>query len=300
MRPLGLEPRTCGLRVRCSAIELEAPGDASRPRFRASTGSVLFRVLVSWIGLVVVTGTVGCSAGGGSESLSATNAYDVLASNCEELARPDHLPRTLLVGPEVTEQQLVAAQTAEPNRVVQEVVQIFLQTVSEAAPEQWGEHRSAQWWSCARRSLAERGISSVADALQAGYVHWGDLGSSHLISGPCVSDGMALLATCPEALVVDDSRVAGVMFIASAPLASVVNPAGELGTWHVHEQNPGFCTGGNFTRLEDPVNGRCAVGTLITRSVPMMHVKTSATDAADAWESVHTASMGKDADVRSE
>ena len=24
MRPLGFEPRTCGLRVRCSAIELEA------------------------------------------------------------------------------------------------------------------------------------------------------------------------------------------------------------------------------------------------------------------------------------
>ena len=26
VRPLGFEPRTCGLRVRCSAIELEAPG----------------------------------------------------------------------------------------------------------------------------------------------------------------------------------------------------------------------------------------------------------------------------------
>ena len=25
VRPLGFEPRTCGLRVRCSAIELEAP-----------------------------------------------------------------------------------------------------------------------------------------------------------------------------------------------------------------------------------------------------------------------------------
>ena len=35
VRPLGFEPRTCGLRVRCSAVELEArmrKGDASRPR----------------------------------------------------------------------------------------------------------------------------------------------------------------------------------------------------------------------------------------------------------------------------
>src|SRR2546423_12700980 len=33
VRPLGFEPRTCGLRVRCSAIELEArqPNEASRP-----------------------------------------------------------------------------------------------------------------------------------------------------------------------------------------------------------------------------------------------------------------------------
>ena len=27
MRPLGFEPRTCGLRGRCSAVELEARGD---------------------------------------------------------------------------------------------------------------------------------------------------------------------------------------------------------------------------------------------------------------------------------
>ena len=38
VRPLGLEPRTCGLRVRCSAVELEArrtrlyrPGDGLLP-----------------------------------------------------------------------------------------------------------------------------------------------------------------------------------------------------------------------------------------------------------------------------
>ena len=47
VRPLGFEPRTCGLRVRCSAIELEArvqvmdrqhylPGD--RPPKRAASG----------------------------------------------------------------------------------------------------------------------------------------------------------------------------------------------------------------------------------------------------------------------
>ena len=29
MRPLGFEPRTCGLRVRCSAVELEALGDTT-------------------------------------------------------------------------------------------------------------------------------------------------------------------------------------------------------------------------------------------------------------------------------
>ena len=41
VRPLGFEPRTCGLRVRCSAIELEAqlPGlHTARP------GKALFRV----------------------------------------------------------------------------------------------------------------------------------------------------------------------------------------------------------------------------------------------------------------
>src|SRR5438309_2183106 len=39
VRPLGFEPRTCGLRVRCSAIELEAPrAHATQPpRRRAAT-----------------------------------------------------------------------------------------------------------------------------------------------------------------------------------------------------------------------------------------------------------------------
>ena len=32
MRPLGFEPRTCGLRVRCSAIELEARAAHERNR----------------------------------------------------------------------------------------------------------------------------------------------------------------------------------------------------------------------------------------------------------------------------
>ena len=42
VRPLGFEPRTCGLRVRCSAVELEAPApDSTYPllgRNNASTG----------------------------------------------------------------------------------------------------------------------------------------------------------------------------------------------------------------------------------------------------------------------
>ena len=43
MRPLGLEPRTCGLRVRCSAIELEAQ-NACRVYERVnSTGNVTGR-----------------------------------------------------------------------------------------------------------------------------------------------------------------------------------------------------------------------------------------------------------------
>ena len=34
VRPLGFEPRTCGLRVRCSAVELEAhTGPAPKGRF---------------------------------------------------------------------------------------------------------------------------------------------------------------------------------------------------------------------------------------------------------------------------
>ena len=40
VRPLGFEPRTCGLRVRCSAIELEArcgPGNVAEPRVTEGT-----------------------------------------------------------------------------------------------------------------------------------------------------------------------------------------------------------------------------------------------------------------------
>jgi hypothetical protein len=36
VRPLGFEPRTCGLRVRCSAIELEARGMGRIPDRRRS------------------------------------------------------------------------------------------------------------------------------------------------------------------------------------------------------------------------------------------------------------------------
>ena len=42
VRPGGFEPPTCGLRVHCSAIELEAPDDSSRtgpPRCQPLSGS---------------------------------------------------------------------------------------------------------------------------------------------------------------------------------------------------------------------------------------------------------------------
>jgi hypothetical protein len=46
VRPLGFEPRTCGLRVRCSAIELEAPVVASpEVRHPLSLGDLVQRWL---------------------------------------------------------------------------------------------------------------------------------------------------------------------------------------------------------------------------------------------------------------
>src|SRR3954447_11734193 len=48
VRPLGFEPRTCGLRVRCSAVELEAhrPGRSQDP---SSVGALACPQLFDWV-----------------------------------------------------------------------------------------------------------------------------------------------------------------------------------------------------------------------------------------------------------
>ena len=44
VRPLGFEPRTCGLRVRCSAVELEAQQSQQCRGFRCGAPNCCIRV----------------------------------------------------------------------------------------------------------------------------------------------------------------------------------------------------------------------------------------------------------------